>query len=290
MNDLRLNNGASVPRLLVMIPLVLAGAGLSPNPTSPDQFLRPRTQLALQAQPAAAACVRSWVDHEAAIEDALRTSKVDRFESVPVGVTKPKRVFFAPGAVIRSGAWKPLAPGFRRGFWESYKSEIAAYELDKLLGMHMVPPAVERELEDGRGAMVLWLDNVKGWDMRRPARGPEPEWTRQISRMKLFDHLIANIDRNQGNLLYDADWHLLLIDHSRAFTTDANTSKIAAIQTVDERLWDRINALTRDDLQRALGPWLEARAIDAILTRREKMRADIDKVVAKLGKARVFLK
>jgi hypothetical protein len=26
--------------------------------------------------------------------------------------------------------------------------------------------------------------------------------------MKMFDLLIANIDRNQGNLIYDADWHL----------------------------------------------------------------------------------
>jgi hypothetical protein len=138
--------------------------------------------------------------------------------------------------------------------------------------------------------MVLWLDGVKGWDMRRPARGPEPEWTRQISRMKLFDHLIANIDRNQGNLLYDADWHLLLIDHSRAFTPSTDLSRIAAIQTVDQRLWDRINAVTRDELERALGPWLDSKAIDAILARREKMRGDIDKVVAKLGAARVFLK
>jgi hypothetical protein len=154
----------------------------------------------------------------------------------------------------------------------------------------MVPPVVERQLDDDTGAIVLWLDGVKGWDMRRPARGPEPEWTRQISRMKLFDHLIANIDRNQGNLVYDADWHLFLIDHSRAFTTATDLSRIAAIQTVDQRLWDRITALTRDDLQRTLGPWLDSRAIDAILARREKMRADIDKVVAKLGAARVFLK
>ena len=36
--------------------------------------------------------------------------------------------------------------------------------------------------------------------------------------MKMLDLLIANVDRNQGNLLYDPDWHLLLIDHSRAFT------------------------------------------------------------------------
>ena len=39
------------------------------------------------------------------------------------------------------------SPGPPNGYWESYKSEIAAYELDKLLGMDMVPPSVEKRVE-----------------------------------------------------------------------------------------------------------------------------------------------
>jgi hypothetical protein len=145
-------------------------------------------------------------------------------------------------------------------------------------------------VDDEAGAAILWLDGVKGWDKDHPVRGPEPEWTRQISRMKLFDQLIANIDRNQGNLLYDADWHLFLIDHSRAFTAQKNLSGIAPLQSVDRTLWDRIDALTLPDLQRALGPWLDERAIEAILARREKMRDEVKKRVQKLGDARVFVK
>jgi hypothetical protein len=191
---------------------------------------------------------------------------------------------------VASATWKPLKPGVRKGYWESYKSEIAAYELDKLLGMHMVPPTVEREIDGEKGAVVLWLDGVKGWNQKSPVRGPEPEWSRQISRMKLFDQLIANIDRNAGNLLYDSSWKLFLIDHSRAFTEKTNPKGIAPIQTVDQTLWDRINALTRADLDRALGAWLDNNAIAAILTRREKMRENIAKQVAKFGEARVMLK
>jgi hypothetical protein len=243
-----------------------------------------------QAQPATAGCARLWVGQEQAIEEALRTAAIERVDVVPIGVTKPKRAFFANGAPIASAAWKALRPGYRSGYYESYKSEIAAYELDKLLGMQMVPPAVERTVEGETGAVVLWLEGVKGWDKDRPAKGPEPEWSRQISRMKLFDQLIANIDRNQGNLLYDADWHLFLIDHSRAFTDRTNLRGMATVGLVDQRLWDGINALTREDLQRVLGPWLEARAIDAILTRRERMREEVKKSVAKLGEARVFLR
>jgi len=94
---------------------------------------------------------------------------------------------------------------------ESYKAEIAAYRLDRLLELHMVPPIVERELDGRTGAAVMWIENTRGWNVKQPPRGPQPSWSLQISRMKMFDLLIANIDRNQGNLIYDADWHLFLI-------------------------------------------------------------------------------
>jgi hypothetical protein len=249
------------------------------------------TAVALTAaQAGPPTCSRSWIEHEPAIEETLRTAAIDRIDVVPIGVTKPKRAFFAAGGSVASATWKPLRPGRRSGYWESYKSEIAAYELDKLLGLRMVPPAVERQIDNETGAIILWLDSVMGWDREHPVRGPEPEWTRQISRMKMFDQLVANIDRNQGNLLYDADWHLLLIDHSRAFTAKKDLSGIAPLQSVDRTLWGRIDALTLSDLQRALGPWLDEDAIKAILVRRDKMREEIKKRVAKLGEARVFVK
>ena len=54
-----------------------------------------------------------------------------------------------------------MAPGRRGGYWESYKSEIAAYELDRLLNMHLVPPAVERRIGDDTGAAVMWVTGMK---------------------------------------------------------------------------------------------------------------------------------
>ena len=68
--------------------------------------------------------------------------------------------------------------------------------------------------------------------------------------MKMFDLLIANIDRNQGNLIYDADWHLFLIDHSRAFIDKKDLKGIAPLGRVDRKLWDKMQALTIEDLDR----------------------------------------
>jgi len=249
------------------------------------------TAQSLQAQsaPAAGVCSLSWLGHEADIEHALADGAVVRMEAVPVGVTKPQRGYLAAGSPVARFAWKALPPQRRAGYTESYKAEIAAYHLDRLLEMHMVPPVVERRVDGRVGAAVMWIEDTKGWNIAKPIQGPEPRWSQQVSRMKLFDQLIANIDRNQGNLLYDTDWHLFLIDHSRAFTTRTSLDGMAVPAAVDRELWQRIEALTPADLERALGAWLTDGERQAILTRRDKMRVAIARLVKDKGAAMVFI-
>ena len=192
----RLGRGARVVWRLVLASVL--GIVVFPTITASSRLAIAAGARVEPAQPQAADCAHGWIGREPAIEEALRTAAIDKIDAVPVGVTKPKRAFFASNGIVASATWKALRPGRRLGYYESYKSEIAAYELDKLLGMHMVPPVVERSIEGETGALVFWLEGVKGWNKDRPVRGPEPEWSRQISRMKLFDQLIANIDRNQA--------------------------------------------------------------------------------------------
>lgn len=237
-----------------------------------------------------APCACTWIGREREMEEYLRTAPAVRMEDVPLGVTKPKRGFFEPGGMMASFSWKPLTPGIQSGFWESYKSEIVAYELDRLLGMHMVPPTVERRFNGRLGAVQQWVENVTGWEIDKPVHGPQPEWAKRVSRMKLFDQLAANIDRNQGNLLYDGDWHLILIDHSRAFTDRKDIKDTKQPGQIDSQLWDKIEALSLDQLQGALGAWLGKREIRAILARRDRMREAIREMVTQRGEASVFLR
>jgi hypothetical protein len=106
--------------------------------------------------------------------------------------------------------------------------------------------------------------------------------------MRLFDQLIANIDRNAGNLLYDDDWHLFLIDHSRAFTERKDIRGTTAPTRVERAFWNKIEALDMPTLQTTLGSWLSSKEITAILVRRDRMREAIKKMVAERGEANVF--
>jgi hypothetical protein len=234
-------------------------------------------------------CSKTWIGHEEQIETYLRTAEVERMEVVPIGVTKPKRMYFKPGGPVASAAWKPLAPGLHRGYWDSYKSEIAAYELDKLLGMQMVPPVVEREIDGDRGAVVMWVDGVRSWKINEPVRGPDAmAWDRQVIGMKMFDQLIGNTDRNQGNLLYDAEYHLILIDHSRAFTRARDLRNIVRPTRIDRELWTRMEALTSEQLD-PLADVIGRAEARAILDRRDLMRRQIKSLVDERGEQAVFV-
>src|SRR5262245_9459956 len=157
--------------------------------------------LTLQA-PAPKACANVWHGHTSEIEAFLKTAKVEKVSELPIGVTRPRRAYIVPGGLAASFAWKPLKPGVQSGYFESYKSEVAAYELDKLLGLNMVPVVVEREVQNESGAAVLWLEGVRSWETVLPLPKPA-SWNRELARMKMFDNLISNGDRNKGNLLVD---------------------------------------------------------------------------------------
>jgi hypothetical protein len=215
---------------------------------------------------------------------------------VPIGVTKPSRAYFAPGGLAESMAWKAITPGMKGGFYESYRSEIAAYELDKLLGLQMVPPTVERQVDRVTGAAVLWASPTRSFKemggVPGQAKSPAPPaarvagWTRQLVRAKMFDNLIANKDPNLGNWLVDGDWHLLLIDHSRSFTS--MKTLVHKMDNIDRGLWDKFLALDEATLQTAVGAWMGKGEVRAILERRERMQQEINRMVKDRGES-VFL-
>jgi hypothetical protein len=230
---------------------------------------------------------RPWLGQEARIEEHLKNAGVTKLEDIGTGVTRPRRAYLVPSEPVESLVWKVLPPGRRKGYWESYKSEIAAYELDRLLNMRMVPPAVERRIGDETGAAVMWLTGIRSVKELGGKVPTGAEWGKPIRQMLMFDNLIRNIDRNAGNILVGRPGDLILIDHSRAFTTDKKLQH--KVERVDAELWERMQALTRENLTRALGGWLDQDAITAIIVRRDVMAAEVEKLLAKRSRALVLI-
>ena len=229
-----------------------------------------------------------WIGREADFEQYLKEAGVAKVENVPVGVTKPKRCFLEDGGPAKSLVFKPLMPSRRTGYWESYKAEIAAYELDKLLGLGMVPPTVERKVDGETGSAQLWVEDCTLLKDRDQKSAPDvAAWNRQVYRQRVWDNLVGNIDRNQGNLLVDQAWNLILIDHSRAFTA---TSKMPFPMTkIDREFLDRLRALDEATLKAQLGKLLFD-GPKPLLKRRDKIVEHFDKLIAKYGETGVYVR
>ena len=249
-----------------------------------------------QSPPPAAAPVdaRIWIGRAAEIEEYLKTAPMLKLEDLSVGVTKPKKAHLPPGGPVAFLAWKMLPPGIYNGFWESYESEIAAYELDKMLELNMVPPTVEKKHRGESGAAVMWVSPTKSFtDLGGSAAVKPPAdklnaWNRQVVRAKMFDNLIANIDPNQGNWLVDPSWNLVLIDHTRSFTT--RREMVHEMTRIDAALWDRMKTLTEAQLKPVLSKLMGGGELRAILQRRDRMQQVIDALVKAKGADAVFIK
>jgi hypothetical protein len=182
-----------------------------------------------------------------------------------------------------------LPSGIKSGYWEAYKSEIAAYKMDRILGLDMVPPTIERRVGSDLASLQLWVEGCTHLEKRDQSSCPRPiVWAKQVCRQRTFDNLIANVDRNAGNLLVDDDWNLVLIDHSRAFAS--NTMPFMKQMTrIDREFYERLKALDEETLMRELKPWvLTGGSVRDILKRRDKIVAQFDRFASEKGEAAVF--
>jgi hypothetical protein len=277
--------------LLALLLLLAAPQEPAPAQQAPAEARARAVEVPAQATPELAAGSKVWLGRNAEFEEFLRAATIVKIEDVPIGITRPRRAYFAPGGLVTRAVIKKLPPGRSQGYWESYKSEIAAYELDKVLDLGMVPVTVERRVQGERVSAQLWVEQCKLLKEAQGQSSPDTTaWNRQVYRQRTFDDLVGNIDRNAGNLLIDQSWNLILIDHSRAFTSTAGMPFEKQRNRIDRAFFDRMVALDHATLKERLGPWvLDDGWIRALLKRRDTIVAGFRSLAAEKGEAAVFV-
>jgi hypothetical protein len=281
-----------MPRILCLVLIVVGALSLSPPSASVSLHAAAPPQA---AQPAAApVTTKVWIGHYDEYENFLKTAEIERTETVGTGVLGIKHAFFKPGGLATSGALRSIRPGKYDGYWESYRSEIAAYKLDRILELDMVPPTVERQYQGQTVSLQLWgekltmLKDVEKKKLHPTAPAEVGAYTFQLRRQKIFHNLAGNIDPNQGNIMFDPVWNVVLADFSRAFT---DTRKLVFEATaIDRPFFDRVKALDRATLMRELGDYVEGgRAVDAILMRRDDIVKSFERLAKQKGENQVFV-
>jgi len=153
--------------------------------------------------------------------------------------------------------------------------DIVAYQLDRILGLEMVPVAVARTLDGEAGTLQYWLPDSFNEGQRRRDGIPLDtpcSIAAQFNLMNVFDLLIFNVDRNLGNVLYDARHQVWLIDHSRAFGTARGVPDMledARVEITPE-LAAMLARVTEERLE-PLRPYLNRRQVDALVSRAQAL-------------------
>ena len=133
--------------------------------------------------------------------------------------------------------------------------------------------------------MQLWVENAKTIKDRMESGNP-PEnrrWSRQRQAMRVFDVLIYNFDRNQGNMLLDATDKLWFIDHTRSFALSSEVPALDQIVWCERDMWEALKSLDKDTLVDLLTPEVEYARVISMAKRREKIVEHIQGLIDQRG-------
>ena len=195
-----------------------------------------------------------WIGLQEQFEDLLSSAEVISAEELMQGASGTKRVYLKRDAI-------ELRAIFRGG---DFRAQVAAYEIDKLLQLNMIPPVIERTIGGEEGSLQVWVEGCsvyKEAELRLAAR----DWEHQRSRMATFDVLINNVDRNSGNILVDPAGEVVLVDHSSGF--GPLEGLVDPPEEFDRQLVERLRRLDRRTLEGALGDFLTEDEISGVSSR-----------------------
>ncbi len=213
-------------------------------------------------------------------------------------VTNPYQLTLEKDGVKHFGLWKNVDK-LEMARPDRWRYEIAAYLMDRLVGLNIVPLTVERRYKEDRGSIQLWEEsqfNLKTKNDKKIGVPPRYTygWNNATFLQRAFDNLIANEDRHANNMLITQDWRMILIDHSRSFRTSKKfTEKLIytekhpegpkLMKQLPRAFVDKLKGLTAESIKAAVGEYLEDDEIKAVLLRRDLILAEIERLIKKNG-------
>jgi len=218
------------------------------------------------------------------------------------GVTSPYRLTMRLGNVTHDAHFQPIDEArptreFNDGsvelnFRDSYKYNIAAYELSKLLGLdHMMPVTVFRKWSGMSGSLAWWLP-VKMDEADRKRKNLEPPdkeaWGQQMYRKRVFAELVYDSDPNLTNVLIGEDWKIYMIDFTRAFRLRGELPSPKDLERCDRNLLEKLRQLDAKRLAASTKGYLTNAEVKAVMQRRDKIVAHFEQLIKDQGEGKVL--
>jgi hypothetical protein len=231
----------------------------------------------------------------------LQKAAVVHARSTKKGITSPLRITLSDGRLTHDAAFqrvdeqKPVqefGDGRREyHFIDAWRYNLAAFQLAELVGIgEMMPVTVERKVNGSSGALSWWIDTMmdEAERLKKKLEPPDPtRWNQQMQTLRVFTELVADTDRNLGNVLITPEWDIRMIDYTRAFRL-SSTIREAEITRCDRRLLAALEGLTLDAVKGAAARYLTPFEMKALLDRRDRIVARVRRLISEKGESAVL--
>jgi hypothetical protein len=237
---------------------------------------------------------------EATVADVLARGTIETTSACAPGVLETR--------VTLEG--RSVTAVFETAGAETVRRELAAYRLDRLLGLGLVPATVARSHAGQEGVLQgrpanwaseqdrqnarsstpagLACQSITSTPQAEPARRPRPSdgkaprlpaggWCDVAAQFQLayaFDALIGNQGRSLDRYLYDADsGALLLSGHDAAFGTGTRLPQPleAELARTGPEMQERLRRLDAGAVEAAIGELAGTRAVKPLMQRRDRI-------------------
>jgi hypothetical protein len=228
------------------------------------------------------------------LEHFLRKARVVSInKNVAGGRTAPWVITLEEGKTRHFGMFKyideprpsPLPP-------TSYKYELAAYELAKLLGVEIVPPVVEREIDGQKGSLQIYLENCidqKNME-RKKLEPPDPQaFANALEDVKVFENLTRDVCMNKGDTyIHKETWKVCRVDFGDAFDDSPELLPDCEISRCSRRLFRGLAGLNDDAVREAMEPYLNDKETEALIQRKNLIVEKLNKLIEEKGEDAVL--
>jgi len=175
---------------------------------------------------------------------------------------------------------------------DSYKYDLAAYILNRLLGIELVPPVIEREVEGRQGSLQVFLENcIREKDRKRKKLMPPDAraFSRALEEVRVFENLTYDECQDADDLyVHLNDWKVCRVDFSEAFAPVPELLPSCEITVCSRALYQGLLQWDKEAVKSKLGPYLNDKEIGAFFVRRDLIIEKLRALIAEKGEDSVL--
>lgn len=207
------------------------------------------------------------------IEEYLRSAVAAFVIPGGAGRTDPWKVRMDRGGIVRWAQFKYIDRPRPAAIPDSYRYELAAYAIDKHLGLGFVPPVVERAINDYHGSLQVFVDGAirESERKRRSVILDDAEaFDEAMADLKVFINLVhdrCDVERDRDILIQNGTGKVFAVDFSQAFDPKADPIPGCDILRCSRALWQKLKNWDLDEVDRLVGVYLNGEELRALHAR-----------------------